>query len=161
VRNLRSEAKERGVDPKRLFFAPRTEGLEYLARYRLADLFLDTFNYNAHATASEALMMGLPVVTRLGRAFAGRVGASLLTALGLPELIADDGAGYERITLHLAQSPEALKGVREKLARNAATFPLFDTKRYARNLESAYLAMWRRHEQGLAPDHITVREDRG
>ncbi len=161
ARNLRYEARERGVDPQRLFFAPRTPGLEYLARYRLADLFLDTFNYNAHATASEALMMGLPVVTRIGRAFAGRVGASLLTALGLPELIAGDSAAYEGIALRLAQAPEGLKAMREKLARNAATYPLFDTRRYARNIETAYREMWRRHEQGLAPDHINVVEQGG
>jgi predicted O-linked N-acetylglucosamine transferase (SPINDLY family) len=161
VRNLRREAKERGVSPDRLIFAPRTPGLEYLTRYRLADLFLDTFYYNAHATGAEALMMGLPVVTRLGPAFAGRVGASLLTAIGLPELIATDSAGYERIALRLAQDPAAYKEVREKLARNIASYPLFDTKRYARNLEAAYQEMWRRHEQGLAPDHIKVVEKSG
>lgn len=160
VRNLRNEARRRGIDPQRLVFAARTPGLEYLARYRLADLFLDTFNYNAHATASEALMMGLPVVTRVGRAFAGRVGASLLTALGLPELIAVDNANYERIALHLAQSPGTLKDMREKLMRNAATYPLFDTVRYARNLEKAYREMWRRHAQGLGPGHIEVVEER-
>jgi predicted O-linked N-acetylglucosamine transferase (SPINDLY family) len=160
VRNLRNEARDRGVDPQRLVFAARTQGLEYLARYRLADLFLDTFNYNAHATASEALMMGLPVVTRLGQAFAGRVAASLLTALGVPELIAADGAAYERLALHLAQTPDALKNVREKVIRNAATHPLFDTARYARNLEAAYREMWHRHEQGLGPGPIKVVEER-
>jgi predicted O-linked N-acetylglucosamine transferase (SPINDLY family) len=161
MRNLRREAKERGVSPDRIIFAPRTPGLEYLTRYRLADLFLDTFYYNAHATGAEALMMGLPVVTRLGAAFAGRVGASLLTAIGLPELIATDSEGYERIALRLAQDPAVYKDVREKLARNLATYPLFDTKRYTRNLEAAYREMWTRHEQGLAPDHIKVLEAGG
>ena len=161
MRNLRREAKDRGVSPDRLVFAPRTPGLEYLVRFRVADLFLDTFYYNAHATGAEALMMGLPVVTRLGEAFAGRVGASLASAIGLPDLIATDTAGYERIALRLAQDPAALKDVREKLARNLATSPLFDTKRYVRNLESAYREMWRRHEQGLAPDHIKVTEKNG
>lgn len=157
-RNLRFEAKERGVSPDRLVFAPRTPGLEYLARYKVADLFLDTFHYNAHATASEALMMGLPVVTRLGEAFAGRVAASLLNAIGLDELVAEDTVGYEQIALRLARDSQALKALREKLALHAATFPLFDTARYARNLESAYREMWNRDERGLAPDHIVIVE---
>ncbi len=157
-RNLRFEAKERGVDPDRLVFAPRTSGLEYLARFKVADLFLDTFHYNAHATASEALMMGLPVVTRLGEAFAGRVATSLLNAMGLPELVAADTAGYEQIALRLAREPQALRALREKLALHAATYPLFDTVRYARNLEAAYREMWSRRERGPAPDHIVVVE---
>lgn len=161
MRNLRREAKDRGVAPERLIFAPRTPGLEYLVRFSVADLFLDTFYYNAHATAAEALMMGLPVVTRLGETFAGRVGASLSTAIGVPELIATDTAGYERIAVRLAQDPAALKDIREKLARNIATYPLFDTNRYVRNLETAYREMWRRYEQGLAPDHIKVVEKIG
>lgn len=158
-RNLRFEAKERGIAPDRLVFAARTAGLEYLARYKVADLFLDTFHYNAHATASEALMMGLPVVTKLGNAFAARVAASLLTAIGLPELVASDPTEYEKIALRLAQEPDRLKALRQKLARNAATHPLFDTKRYARGLEAAYGEMWRRYENGLPPDHIPVVEN--
>jgi predicted O-linked N-acetylglucosamine transferase (SPINDLY family) len=158
-RNLQREAKDRGVGPERLIFAPRTPGLEYLARYRVADLFLDTFCYNAHATACEALLVGLPVVTRLGPAFPGRVGASLLTALGMPEMIAADATQYERIALELARHPAALAEVRAKLARNTATYPLFDTKRYTRALESAYSAMWARSEQGLPPGHIVAESD--
>jgi len=158
MRNLRRAATERGVAPERLIFAPRTPGLEYLVRYRVADLFLDTFYYNAHATASEALMMGLPIVSRLGETFAGRVSASLLTAVGLPELIARTTEDYERIALTLARDPVAHQDVREKLARHMATYPLFDTPRYTRNLEAAYRAMWRRHEAGLPPDHIAVIE---
>ncbi|MGE4064382.1 MAG: tetratricopeptide repeat protein [Rhodospirillaceae bacterium] len=160
TRNLQREAKSRGVGPDRLVFAPRTSGLEYLARYRAADLFLDTFDYNAHATASEALMMGLPVVTRIGNTFAARVGASVLTAIGLPELIATDTNEYEAIARDLGRNATAHKSLREKLRRNAATYPLFDTARYARNLEAAYREMWRRHEAGLAPDHITISEQR-
>ncbi len=156
MRNLRREAKERGVASDRLIFAPRTPGDEYLARYRAADLFLDTFYYNAHATGSEALMMGLPVVTRLGQAFAGRVGASLLAAVGLPDLIARDSAEYESIALRLAHDPAALTRVREKLSRDAMTLPLFDTKLYTRHLEAGYREMWRRSMAGLAPDHITI-----
>ena len=157
-RNLRYEAKERGISPDRLVFAPRTPGLEYLTRYRVADLFLDTFHYNAHATASEALMMGLPVVTCPGKGFASRVAASLLNAIELPELIATDANDYEQIALRLARDPEALKAVREKIARNASTHPLFDTKLYARHLEAAFREMWRRTENGLAPDHIQVAD---
>lgn len=160
-RNLQREAKERGIEPARLIFAPRTSGLEYLARYRAADIFLDTFYYNAHATACEALLVGLPIVTRLGPAFPGRVGASLLTAIGLPELIAADTAGYERVALSLARDPIALGAVREKLARNIGSYPLFEIKRYTRALESAYRAMWTRYEQGLPPDHIVVKAGSG
>ena len=156
MRNMRREAKARGIAPERLVFAARTIGLDYLARYRVADIFLDTFHYNAHATASEALMVGLPVVTRLGAAFAGRVAASLLNAIGLPELVARDTSAYERLAITLAKDLAALSAVKEKLARHAASYPLFDSKRYARNLETAFNAMWARYEQGLPPDHITV-----
>lgn len=158
-RNFQREAKARGVAPERIVFAPRTLGLEYLARYRLADLFLDTFYYNAHATACEALLVGLPVVTRLGPAFPGRVGASLLTAIGMPEMIAADEAAYERIALELARNPSVLADVRAKLVRNTARYPLFQTSRYTRALEAAYSAMWARCEQGLPPDHIVVQPD--
>jgi predicted O-linked N-acetylglucosamine transferase (SPINDLY family) len=156
-RNLRDEAKARGVAPDRLVFAPRAPLGTYLARYPQADLFLDTFHYNAHTTGSDSLLMGVPVLTRLGDAFPARVGASLLSAVGLPELIAQTTEDYGRIALELARDPAKLAGLRSRLAQDTATLPLFDTERYTRALESAYRAMWDRCAQGLAPDHITVR----
>jgi predicted O-linked N-acetylglucosamine transferase (SPINDLY family) len=129
---------------------------EYLARHRLADLFLDTLPYNAHATASAALWAGLPVLTCLGQTFSGRVAASLLSAVGLPELVAKDLGDYEAIAIELAGNPQKLLSLRNTLAADRLTHPLFDTARFTRHLESAYLSMWKRHQEGLAPEHIRV-----
>lgn len=159
VRNLKKEARTRGIAPDRLIFAKRTAGLDYLARYHAADLFLDTFHYNAHATAHDALLMGIPMLTRRGTTFAGRVGASLLSAVGVPELIAADTADYERMALHFARHPAELKEVRRRLVANRDGAAFFDSARLAGNLERAYLEMWRRHEAGLAPDHFAVAGD--
>jgi len=157
IRNLRREAAARGIDPARLIFAPRPEGLDdHLARQRLADLFLDTLPYNAHATASDALWAGLPVLTCLGETFAGRVAASLLNAIHLPELVTTTLEDYERLAIELATSPEKLARVKQKLAGNRLTTPLFDTKLFTRHIEAAYAAMHERHKAGLAPDHIVV-----
>jgi predicted O-linked N-acetylglucosamine transferase (SPINDLY family) len=147
-RNLRNEAAARGIDPARLVFAGRAKLEDHLARHRLADLFLDTLPYNAHTTASDALWAGLPVVTCLGRAFAGRVSASLLNAIGLPELVTQNLADYEALALRLATDPAALKAARAKLAGNRATHPLFDTDRFRRNIEAAYLRMWETWQRG-------------
>jgi predicted O-linked N-acetylglucosamine transferase (SPINDLY family) len=160
VRNLRREATARGISAERIVFAPRAPVGAYLARYACADLVLDTFHYNGHTTGSDALLMGVPVVTRRGGAFASRVGASLLAAVGCQELVAHTTADYERLAVGLARDPAALIRLRDKLVRNVQVAPLFDARRYARNLESAYAEMWRRHGQGLAPDHIIVCEDR-
>jgi predicted O-linked N-acetylglucosamine transferase (SPINDLY family) len=159
--NLRKEAGKRGVDPARLVFASRLPLPEHLARHRQADLFLDTFHYNAHTTASDALWAGLPVLTCLGNTFPGRVAASLLNAVGLPELITRDHAGYEALALELARNPEQLRALREKLAANRLTQPLFDTALFTRHLEAAYLAMQARHEAGLGPDRIVVEDSGG
>jgi protein O-GlcNAc transferase len=157
--NLRREARARGVDDGRLIFAPRLPSLEeHLARHRAADLFLDTLPYNAHTTASDALWAGLPVLTCAGQAFAGRVGASLLNAIELPELITTDRACYEATAVELASSPERLRDIRDKLARHRLTTPLFDTTRMARHLESAFRAVHERYLADLAPDHIHVPE---
>jgi predicted O-linked N-acetylglucosamine transferase (SPINDLY family) len=158
ARHLKREICARGVSPDRLIFAPRAPVDIYLGRYALADLVLDTFYYNGHTTGSDALLMGVPMVTRLGGTFAARVGASLLTAVGLPELITDSAEDYETLALRLAREPALLASYRKRLADQALSSPLFDTKRYTRNLEAAYREMWLRHEQGLAPDQITVRE---
>jgi protein O-GlcNAc transferase len=114
---------------------------EHLARYRAADLFLDTTPYNAHATAADALWAGLPVLTVMGEAFAGRVAASLLQAVGMPELVANNLAQYEALALALARDPARLALLKEKLARNIATTPLFDADSFTRDLEATYLKM--------------------
>jgi protein O-GlcNAc transferase len=155
--NLRKEAANAGVDPARLVFAPRLPSpADHLARHRLADLFLDTWPYNAHTTASDALWAGLPVLTQLGESFAGRVAASLLTAIGLPEMIVPTMERFESLAIELATAPEMLSRVRERLAGNRSSAPLFDTKLFTRHLEIAYVAMAERVRAGFSPAHIEV-----
>src|SRR5258706_2203260 len=154
--NVKREAQLRGVAPERLVFAPRTMPDQHLARHRLADLFLDTLPYNAHTTASDALWMGLPLVTCPGSTFPGRVAASLLHAIGLPELVTDCLTDYEALALKLAREPAALAAIRGKLAANRDTQPMFDTARFARLLESAYATMWERQQRGDAPASFWV-----
>ena len=155
-KNLRREAAARGVAPERILFAPFVKLNEHFSRGRLADLFLDTLPVNAHTTASDALWMGVPVLTCVGATFAGRVAASLLSALGLPELITRSLEEYEALALKLARDPALLASLRGKLAQNRETFPLFDTPRLTRHIEAAYKAMWQRHEAGLAPEGFAV-----
>ncbi len=138
-RNLEREAAARGVDPARLVFAPRLPQAEHLARHALADLFLDTLPYNAHTGASDALWAGLPLVTCAGNAFAGRVAASLLHAVGLPELVTRSLAEYEALALALARDPARLGSLRKRLADNRTREPLFDTARFCRQLEATLL----------------------
>jgi predicted O-linked N-acetylglucosamine transferase (SPINDLY family) len=154
--NLRVEAGRRGVDAGRLVFADRIAPALHLARHRCADLFLDTLPCNAHTTASDALWAGLPVLTILGDTFAGRVAASLLRAVGLPELVAADGADYEALAIALATDPARLRAVAARLAAARASAPLFDAARHARHLEAAFAAMVDRHRAGLPPEHIHV-----
>jgi len=153
---LRGEAEARGVKGSRLVFAARTEPPAHLARQRLADVFLDTLPYNAHTTASDALWVGLPLLTCLGTTFAGRVAASLLNAVGLPELVTSSLADYEALALRLARDPAALAAIKEKLARNRDRFPLFDTERMTRSLEAAFEAMWARAQLDEAPAVIRL-----
>jgi len=156
-RNLRSEAETRGVSPERLVFAGFLQNIdEHLARLTLADLFLDTLPCNAHMTASDALFMGVPVLTTRGPTFAGRVAASLLSAVGLPELIADSLPAYEARALELARDAEALRAVWAKLQANQASLPLFDTARFTRHLEAAFTGMRERHRRGLPPEFFAV-----
>ena len=157
--NLRAEAQRRGVDPQRLVFAPRAKMEDHLARHRLADLFLDTQPYNAHTTTSDALWAGLPVVTCKGKAFPARVAASLLHAVGMPELVTHKLQDYEALALSLATSPERLAQVRERLAANIPGAALFDTDLFRRRLESAYTTMWERAQRGEAPARIGVGLD--
>ena len=154
--NLRREAERRGISPDRLVFAPRMALAEHLARHRCADLFLDTLHYNGHTTASDALWAGLPVLTCLGETFASRVAASLLNAIGLPELIARSRVEYETLALELARRPDHIAAVRRKLAENRKTHPLFDTALSTRHIEMAYRRMHELHHAGLPPDHIVV-----
>jgi protein O-GlcNAc transferase len=171
VANLSREMAERGVNPKRLLFAGRVPSLaDHLARHRLADLYLDTLPYNAHTSASDALWAGLPVLTQIGNTFAGRVGASLLNAIGLPELVTETRRAYEKMAVDLAHDSEKLALIRNKLAHNRLTTPLFDTQSITRHIEDAYIAMYERFQSQGPADHIqvlergnsrrTVREDR-
>ncbi len=154
--NLRRAAAEAGIDPSRIVFGQRRPKPVHLARLALADLGLDTLTYGGHTTTVDALWAGIPVVTRRGDAFASRVGASLLQAIGLPELIAPDLAGYEALALRLAQSPGALEAVRARLAANRRTAPLFDTARFARGMEEGFRRMWQRHLSGAKPATIDL-----
>ena len=158
--NLKAEAKKRGVEAERLIFAPFSKHIEdHLARQKLADLFLDTFNFNAHTTASDALWAGLPVLTKIGKGFAGRVASSLLASLEVPELITTSDKEYETLAVELGNDPEKLKLIKEKLANNLSTAPLYDTPLFTKNLESAFTQMYERYQQGLEPHHIYVEQD--
>jgi predicted O-linked N-acetylglucosamine transferase (SPINDLY family) len=154
VANLKKEAERRGVNEQRLVFAKPLPLEEHLARHRLADLFLDTLPYNAHTTASDALWAGLPVLTCTGETFASRVAASLLNAIHLPELITSTTDAYEALAVELATNPELLRAIKDKLAGNRLTTPLFDTRLFTRNLESAYTEMAGRYQAGLAPGEL-------
>ena len=156
-RNLKSEAETRGVGAERIVFAPFLENVdEHLARLKLADLFLDTLPCNAHTTASDALFMGVPVLTTPGPTFAGRVAASLLSAIGLPELIAESLSAYEMQALELARDGEALRAVTTKLRANRLDMPLFDTPRFTHHLEAAFDRMRERQRRGLPPETFAV-----
>jgi predicted O-linked N-acetylglucosamine transferase (SPINDLY family) len=155
--NLRREASRLGIDEKRLVFAGRVASLaDHLARLGAADLFLDTLPYNAHATANDALWAGLPIVTCRGESFAARVAASLLTAIGLPELITTTLEQYENLAVQLATHPQSVADLKGKLRANRANAPLFDTRSFAMHLQTAYTRIVERHQAGLAPDHIDV-----
>ena len=154
--NLKREAEARGINGDRVIFAEKVENPDHLARHRLADLFLDTFNYNAHTTASDALWAGLPLVTKLGEGFAARVAGSLLSAVGLPELITHDEKAYEALILKLATNPKKLAKIKKKLATNRLTQPLFDTEQYTKHLEKGYQQAYQKYFNGDTPDTIMV-----
>ena len=155
-RNLRLEAVRRGIAPERVVFAERTQVEAYRARYRLADLFVDTLPYNAHTAASDALWVGLPVLTCTGTTFASRVGASLLNAVGLPQLVTRSMPAYESLAVQLARNPNELAGLRDRLRRNRMTAPLFDTPSFARHLETAYLWIWNNYLAGNGPRAVQI-----
>ena len=148
--NLRREAGARGIASQRLIFGPHVaQPKDHLARLQLADLFLDTLPYNAHASACDALWAGVPVVTCLGNTFPGRVAASVLHAIGLPELVTKSLAEYENLATALALDPDRLARIKAKLMRKRYTEPLFDTAHFTRDLESAYMIMWKRQQDGF------------
>ena len=154
--NMKKEAQKRNVDPSRLVFAGKVPMDEHLARQRLADLFVDTFTFNAHTTAAEALWAGLPLVTKVGLGFAARVAGSLLNAVGLPELITETEQDYEVLILELATNPTKLAGIKEKLATNRLTQPLFNTELYTKHLENGYNQAYQNYFDGNLPQTIEV-----
>lgn len=143
--NLRREARARGIDEGRLIFADIITNDLYLARYRLADLFLDTFQCNAHTTAAEALWAGLPVLTCQGETMFARVASSLLSAIGLPELITTSPVQYEERAIYLAAHATELRDIREKLEKNRLSMPLFNTERKVKEIEELYEDIWKKY----------------
>jgi predicted O-linked N-acetylglucosamine transferase (SPINDLY family) len=154
--NLIQEAQSRGLSEDRIVFAGRLDLPEHLARHRLADLFIDTLPCNAHTTASDALWVGLPVLTTLGETFAGRVAASLLSAIDMPELITKNLDEYEALAIDLAGNPEKLKALKEKLKQKRFTTPLFNTQLSTNHIESAYIKMYERYQAGLPPEYLQI-----
>lgn len=155
ARNLRDAASKRGVDAARIIFADRIASLsDHLARLKLADLFLNTHPYNAHATAVDCLKAGVPIVTRAGNTFVSRVSASLLNALKLQELVSDSAQSYEQLAIELALDEPRLKRLKSRLNQTRVTSPLFNTDRYTRGLEAGYEAIFQRHLSGLAPENV-------
>jgi protein O-GlcNAc transferase len=156
--NLRREAQASGIDQDRVVFAPRIAPAEHLARQRLADLFLDTTPYNAGATAAFALWSGIPLLTVLGSTFVGRMAASMLHAVGLPELVVASLADYEALAVKIAGDPDYCMSLKHKLQNNRDSCPLFDTTRFARAIEAAYVTMWERAERGEPPASFAVED---
>lgn len=157
--NLRAQAERHGIAADRLVFAPRLAHEDHLSRHRCADLMLDSLPYNGHTTTTDTLWAGLPVLTQMGQTWPGRAAASALLALNLPELVVGDSAAYEQRAVELAHRPDALAAIRQRLAEQRLSAPLFDTARYTRHLESAYRAMHRRRCEGLPPGPISVSVD--
>ena len=157
--NLTQEIINRGIDSSRLFFAENVDRPEYLARYRLADLFLDTHPYNAGTTASDALKMGLPILTFTGNSFQARMGASILNAVNMPELIASSIAEYESLAVMLAKNPNKLKSLKDKLRHNLSKTSLYDTNVFAKSIELAYKKMYERKQRGMEPENIFINTE--
>jgi protein O-GlcNAc transferase len=154
--NLSKAAEQHGVDRRRLVFAPSLPPDRHLARLKQADLFIDSLPYNAHTTASDALWAGVPLITCRGTTFPGRVAASLLNAVGMPELIMESMEDYEARAIALARDPHAMAGLKQILARNRLTHPLFDTDLFRRDIETAYTAMWQAWRKGESPNGLSV-----
>ena len=157
AKNLQKEANQIGVDSNRLIFAKGMPLADHLARHKVADLFIDTLPYNAHVTASDALWAGLPVLTRIGKSFVSRVAASLLSSIDLPELITKTEKEYETLAIELATNPERLKQIKKKLEKNKLIKPLFDTKLFTNNIESAYTMMHEKYLKNLPLENIEIK----
>ena len=155
--NLKKEAQKRGVEPDRIIFAEKMSNSEHLARHRLADLFIDTFPYTAHTTCSDALWSGLPVITKMGESFVSRVSASLLTAIGLPELITKTEKDYEELTFKIARDKSLLNEIKKKLNKNRLIKPLFNTKLFTKNIESAFQIMHERYHSDIPIKNIEIK----
>jgi len=156
VNNLRAEASTRGVNPERLIFGEQLPGPEYLARYRMANLFLDTFIYNAGTTAIDALWMGLPVLTRQGQSMPSRMASSILKSIDLPELITQTSLEYEQLAIELGHNQNKLDEIAEKLKANKFTTTLFDTTLFTKDLEKAYRSIYDLHTTGESPKNIVI-----
>jgi len=157
-KNITAEFENRGIDKSRIIFLKKIDSMaDHLARYALADLFLDTFPYNAHTTALDSLKAGVPVLACPGNSFASRVTASLLTAIGIPELISKNQTEYETLAIEMASNPEKLAAIKQKLANNRLSAPLFNTPLFARHLEAAYSSMMKRYWDDLPPAHIHIK----
>ena len=152
--NLIKEITARNINSDRLIFGERLPKSDYLARYKAADLFLDTRPFNAGTTASDALRMGLPVLTLEGNSFNSREAATILRSINLPELITSSEKEYESLAIEFGNNPEKIKLIKEKLVSNLSIAPLYNTPLFTKNLESAYAKMYHRYKQGLKPDHI-------
>ena len=158
IKNLQQEANKREVGSDRLIFAKPMVLENHLARHKIADLFLDTFPYTAHTTCSDALWAGLPVLTCSGESFASRVSASILNAIGLPELNARTHKEYEDMAIELANNPNRLKEIKNKLEKNKSEKPLFNTKLFTKHIESAYTEMQKKYVKNEKPNHINIEE---
>lgn len=156
TKNLKCEAKKAGINPNRLIFLPNLPKKMHLARIACCNLALDTQTCNGHTTTTDCLWAGVPVIALLGKHFASRVSASLLTAIGLPELITNSVKEYERLAIDLANNPKKLLSIRYSLLSKRPTYPLFDTARFTKNLESAFANIWQRHQKGLLPENIDI-----
>jgi predicted O-linked N-acetylglucosamine transferase (SPINDLY family) len=156
-KNLLAEFNTRGIDPSRIFFAERLPRAEYLSRYRIADLFLDTSPYNAGTTASDALWSGLPVLTFLGSTFSARMGGSLLKAIGLPELICNSQNEYEELAIALGLDRSQIDAIKKKLASNRLDTLLFNSKAFSKGLENALMQAYNLQLRGASPENIFVQ----
>ena len=158
VRNLREAALQRGIDPDRLVFSARIPDKSlHLARHRLADLFLDTFSYNASTTAIDALWSGLPILTRLGDSFCSRICADMLINVGLDDMITHSAPEFEQRAVELSRDPARLAEIRTRLGNNLASSALFNVRQLVGHLEAAYMCMWERYSAGLKPEHHDIK----
>jgi len=155
--NLRKEAQARGVDPARIIFARRMDDVgEHMARLKCADLFLDTYPYNAHTTATAALWAGLPVLTRTGESFASRVAASLLSTCQIPELIVRTPEEYQALAIDLGNKPQKIADLKKRLSSYREKNPLFNSEKYTRKLENLFCQMYERSQSGLIPENLKL-----